>query len=360
MKALLTTAENTSVLVQDHPTPTLPADSALLLVRTIAIALNPADWKIVTHGFAPPGSLVGCDYAGIIEEVGSRVTKPFKRGDRVAGFTHGCNALNPQDGAFAEYITPIGDLQIKIPETLSFDEAATLGVGITTVGQGLYQSLKLPLPTPDSTVPAKEDTPPPTDGNRTILIYGGSSATGTLAIQFAKLSGYHVITTCSPRNFDLVRGYGADAVYDYRDPNAAGAVKEYTGDSLRLVFDTISLPESIAFSDSAISSSGGEYSALLNVTSSRSDVESRYTIGYTATGEEKLIGTLTLPTSRVDREFAEGFWELSRELFERGRVRTHVVSVREGGMQGAVTGLEAMRKGEISGEKLVYRVAETP
>ena len=64
---------------------------------------------------------------------------------------------------------------MKMPERLSFQDAATLGVGITTVGQALYQSLGFPLPTE----PAKEKT--------SILIYGGSTATGTLAIQFAKL-----------------------------------------------------------------------------------------------------------------------------------------------------------------------------
>ena len=64
----------------------------------------------------------------------------------------------------------------KIPEGLSFEDAATLGVGVTTVGQALYMTLKLPLPTE----PAKSPVP--------VLIYGGSTATGTLAIQYAKLS----------------------------------------------------------------------------------------------------------------------------------------------------------------------------
>ncbi|KAL4878766.1 putative zinc-binding oxidoreductase ToxD [Aspergillus karnatakaensis] len=360
MKALLTTADKTASLNPNHPTPTLPPDSDRILVRTIAIALNPTDWKSVTRGTAPPDHIVGCDYAGIVEQVGSLLTKPFAPGDRIAGFTHGCNALNPQDGAFAEYITPIGDLQIKIPENLSFEEAATLGVGITTVGQGLYQSLQLPEPASDAELLPQEDIPPPTDGSRTILIYGGSTATGTLAIQYAKLSGYHVLTTCSPRNFDLVRGYGADAVFDYGDSNAPAAIKEYTGDNLRLVFDTISLSESAEFSDKVISPSGGVYSALLKVESQRSDVISKYTLGYTAFGEEKQFGTVRFEASKEDREFAERFWELSRGLLERGVVRTHPVSVRPGGLQGAVEGLEAMRKGEVSGEKLVYRVEETP
>jgi len=63
----------------------------------------------------------------------------------------------------------------KIPEGKSFEETASLGAGVTTVGQALYHNLKLPWPTE----PAEEPF--------LILIYGGSTATGTLAIQHAKL-----------------------------------------------------------------------------------------------------------------------------------------------------------------------------
>lgn len=62
------------------------------------------------------------------------------------------------------------------PEHVSFEEAATLGVGITSVGQALYMTLKLPLPGEE-----------PIQGAPFLLISGGSTATGTLAIQFAKL-----------------------------------------------------------------------------------------------------------------------------------------------------------------------------
>lgn len=84
------------------------------------------------------------------------------------------NALNHEDGAFAEYVVAKGGTQMKIPSTMTFEEAATLGAGIVTVGQSLYQSLALPLP-----------KSPATDAF--VLIYGGSTATGSLAIQFAKL-----------------------------------------------------------------------------------------------------------------------------------------------------------------------------
>lgn len=85
------------------------------------------------------------------------------------------NFSNHEDGAFAEHIAAKGDLQLKIPDYMSFEEAATLGAGMITVGKGLYESLDLPWP----------DDPPMK--SFPVLVYGGSTATGTLAIQFAKL-----------------------------------------------------------------------------------------------------------------------------------------------------------------------------
>ncbi|EPE32021.1 GroES-like protein [Glarea lozoyensis ATCC 20868] len=184
-----------------------------LLVNTKAVALNPSDWKHVDY-LAKPGTIIGCDYAGEVLEVGSAVKKPFKKGTRVCGFCHGGNSVNQSVGAFGEIITVKGDIQIEIPSNLSYEEAATLGVGITTVGQGLYQSLELPLPNQ------------PTAEKTYILIYGGSTATGALAIQFAKLSGLTVVTTCSPGNFEYVKSLGADAAFDYNSPTCAKDIND--------------------------------------------------------------------------------------------------------------------------------------
>ena len=119
--------------------------------------------------------LASCVILADCVKVGHSVKKQFKAGDRICGMCHGSNQLELEDGAFAEYIVVKGDIQMHIPEHMNFEEAATLGVGTLTIGQALYQSLKLPLPTD----PTKDDIP--------ILIYGGSTATGTLAIQSAKL-----------------------------------------------------------------------------------------------------------------------------------------------------------------------------
>lgn len=81
-----------------------------------------------------------------------------------------------EDGAFAEYAMIRDGHIAKVPKHMTFEETSTLGVGLSTVGQTLYMTLKLPLPGQN---PLEQET--------FILIYGGSTATGTLAIQCAKL-----------------------------------------------------------------------------------------------------------------------------------------------------------------------------
>ncbi|KAF7118390.1 hypothetical protein CNMCM5793_007907 [Aspergillus hiratsukae] len=344
-KAVVITAPKQASLVTDRPIPKLRDD--YLLIKNVSVALNPTDWKHIDY-MASPGALVGCDYAGIVEEVGKAVKKPFKKGDRVCGFAHGSNAVQHEDGTFAEYIVAKGDLQIRIPDNLSFQEAATLGVGITTVGQSLYQSLGLAWPTE----PIKDAQP--------LLIYGGSTATGTLAIQFAKLSGYRVLTTSSPRNFPLVKSLGADEVYDYNDPDAAAKIRKATDNKLKYVLDTISLESSAKFCDEALSTEGGEYTSLLIVPIKRENVNDRWTLGYSAVGERFFFGETEWPAKPEDFEFGSKFWSVAEKLLAEGKVKPHRPKVCPGGLKGVLKGLQLMREGKVSGEKLVYNVAETP
>jgi NADPH:quinone reductase-like Zn-dependent oxidoreductase len=167
IKAVVITKPGTAE-VKTVPLPTLPDN--YILVRPTAVALNPTDWKHVDFGQLTVGTRVGCDYAGIVEAVGPKVTKPFKKGDRVCGMVHGSNKVRPDGGAFAEYIIAKADVQIKIPDNLSDEEAATLGVGITTVvcppsfSPGLKPLLTTcfppqgprPLPSPGSPPPREQ------------------------------------------------------------------------------------------------------------------------------------------------------------------------------------------------------------
>ncbi|KIW64902.1 hypothetical protein PV04_07206 [Phialophora macrospora] len=201
------------------------------------------------------GCLVGCDSAGLVAETGTGYETPWKVGDRVAALAHGGNSLQQEDGAFAERIAVKADLQMHAPPHLSFEEAATLGAGVVTCGQGLA------------------------------FIYGGSSATGSLGIQFAKLAGYRVITTCSLRNFDLVKSVGAEAVFDYNDPEFTAKTNDYTKGNLNYVWDTIALLDSAKICSEVISP-GGRYGSILRVEFPRKDDTTTMSMGYTATSRE--------------------------------------------------------------------------
>jgi len=75
MRALKVVSFGKAEIVSDAPVPALRPE--YILVRTVAIALNPTDWKSIQR--ADKNITIGCDYAGIVQEVGGKVTKPFKR-----------------------------------------------------------------------------------------------------------------------------------------------------------------------------------------------------------------------------------------------------------------------------------------
>lgn len=85
-KAIVVLPEEKVAGIRDVPIPRIR--DGWILVKTKAVALNPTDWKHIDFAYANAGSKIGCDYAGVVEEVGSNVTN-FAKGDLVAGFCHG-------------------------------------------------------------------------------------------------------------------------------------------------------------------------------------------------------------------------------------------------------------------------------
>lgn len=293
---------------------------------------------------------MGCDFAGFVETVGPKVTK-FKKGDKILGITHGCNSIQPEDGAFSQYIMVKGDGQVKIPDGMSWEDACTAGVGFTTIGQSLYQNLRLRFPGQ----PSGADTP------GTILIHGGSTATGTLAIQCAKLSGMEVITTCSQSNFDAVKELGADVVFDYTKPHAAAEIRTYTKDSLRLCFDTIAMAASALFCAAALTSkSGAHYHTLQELRCPRRDVRSTVSMAYTTVGEPYLMGPQKVPARPNDAKHHKVWQPIFQDLLNQRKIKTHPVSKQPYGLKGVLNGLELLRENKVRAQKLVYRVDETP
>lgn len=86
-KAIVMLPGEKAAAIQDVPIPRQVPDD-WILVESKAVALNPADWKHIDFAFADAGSRLGCDYAGVVLEVGKNVTQ-YQKGDRVAGLCHG-------------------------------------------------------------------------------------------------------------------------------------------------------------------------------------------------------------------------------------------------------------------------------
>jgi len=261
---------------------------------------------------------------------------------------HVGNDANPEHGAFARYIAVKGDIQFRIPDKISFDAACTVGVGLTTLGYALYKVLQLPWPGAQL---GRESNP--------ILIYGGSTATGTLAIQFAKRSGLRVLATGSPKNFQMLKIRGADAVFDYHDKDIGQQLRVATNGRLSRVLDCVSTPETAKICADAIGPSGGKYCSLLDGKSPRSDVESTFFLSYSASGEPYIFEDEHYEADSEYFEHAMRFAEEASMLWTAGKWEPHPHNEQKGGLRAALEGMAIMRAGRYSGERLVYRVDET-
>ena len=159
----------------DVPIPDL-RDDDMILVHNQAVGLNPTDFKMPA-AFPSPGAVDGADFAGNVIRVGPNVTK-WRVGDRVFGAVQGANPQNHEAGAFQEYVSTYAREVLRIPDSMSYETAASIGgAGMGTAAVSLYCSLGIqPLPLGDP--PAKR---------LHVLIYGGSTATGIMAIQMVGL-----------------------------------------------------------------------------------------------------------------------------------------------------------------------------
>ena len=190
------------VQIREVPTPA-PADREVL-VKALAATVNSGDARLralrVPRGMSLPVRLqmgvtrprqpvFGFDVAGRVEAVDEAVTR-FQPGDKVLasrGFDFGCHA---------EFVTvdEVGAIA-EIPESLSYQDAASLGFGGVTALDFFRRGRLV--------------------SGETVLINGASGAVGAMAVQLAKHTGAEVTAVSSGANADLVRSLGADHVIDY-------------------------------------------------------------------------------------------------------------------------------------------------
>ncbi|THV06442.1 GroES-like protein [Dendrothele bispora CBS 962.96] len=189
-----------------------PGDHEVLLKIECA-AMIPFDTYVNDYGYITPSfpMIFGFSAAGTIAEVGKGVDD-LKVGDRVTAYTYGESRLK----ATQEYSVQPRHVCAKIPDSLSFEAAATIPDNFVTAFNALFNTINFALPVPSS-FPAT--TEPPL-AHSPILVYGGGSTSGQYSIQLLHASGYkNTIVTASPKHHDYLRSLGATHTLDYRSPD---------------------------------------------------------------------------------------------------------------------------------------------
>ncbi|TVX94791.1 NAD(P)-dependent alcohol dehydrogenase [Cohnella terricola] len=192
---------------KEFPLP-VPKDHELL-VRIHATTVASGDVvRAKLGGFMKSKTgVLGQEFAGVVTAIGSKVTK-YRVNDRVFGIV--------STNTHAEYMTVSEKASVgKIPESVTFDAAASLPFGANTALHFLRKLCHI-----------RKD--------QQVLIHGASGAIGTFAVQYAKYVGAEVTGVCSAKNLELVRKIGADEVIDYTQEDFRSRNKRYD-----IIFNTV-------------------------------------------------------------------------------------------------------------------------
>ena len=101
MKAIKSISLGHAQVIDNVPLPKVLPE--YILVQVTHVAVNPADYLYTDLEIVfIPDATIGCDYCGVVLEVGSAVVKKWKKGDRIAGLTYPGAILAPEAGCFAE------------------------------------------------------------------------------------------------------------------------------------------------------------------------------------------------------------------------------------------------------------------
>ena len=194
----------------------VPRDNQVL-VKVHASSLNASDFEILGGAFSarivgpfrPRNRIPGTDVAGRVVAVGRNI-KRLKEGDAVFGDLFTCG-----HGAFAEYVAVPENALMRKPDSISFEDAATLPQAAKIALQGLRG--KRPL-----------------KKGQKVLINGAGGGMGTFAVQIAKYYGAEVTGVDSMRKLNMLRAIGADHVIDYAREDCTRGGERYD-----LILDTI-------------------------------------------------------------------------------------------------------------------------
>ncbi|KAK1658664.1 chaperonin 10-like protein [Colletotrichum godetiae] len=342
MQALVTESSaggSTRMVKKQIPVPEPAPHQAL--VKVSHIAQNPTDVQSLDGNAFGDGAVLGCDFVGTVEAAGDKCNK-LSKGDIVAGLIWGGEIKGL--GSYSEYTLADDNISFRVPKNISPEEAATLPLASMTAWLALFSKECLAIPQED--------------GSKTSLLVWGASV-GLYAIQIAAMQGLNVVTTCSPRHFDLVKSLGAKHVFNYRDDDVIESI-ERTTPGLKYVFDTIGNNSSSGLASQAIDENGGRLCTVRPGKANTEDVTKQTTVTdvlvWTAFLRDHQYAQFKWPASEEDHKLGTELYEKLPGWVEAGKFKPNKPKVIFGGLDGVEKGFQVYRDGAISGEKVVYKL----
>jgi NADPH:quinone reductase-like Zn-dependent oxidoreductase len=212
--AAVSQEKGTPLVIVERETPEPGPNDVLIEVK--AVALNPIDFYQRDFGLPPVPiypAVLGSDVAGYVAKVGSNVTTSPPVGSRVlalasAFYQNG----SPDHGAFQKFALAQSEAVTALPDSLSFEQGAVYPLAVMTALTA-WTTMGISLTT--RFTPADKQA---------VLIWGAASSVGTYAVQSAKVLGFTVYATASPKHHDYIKSLGAHAVFDYKDADVVSKI----------------------------------------------------------------------------------------------------------------------------------------
>ncbi|KAK7192623.1 hypothetical protein DPSP01_006563 [Paraphaeosphaeria sporulosa] len=342
-----------------HQVPTVKPQGDEVRVRVEWTASTPLDLHqndgglLVTH----PQRL-GDGTAGTVVEVGPDVTR-LNVGDKVFGFTW----RTAQEKAHQEFCTTNEWLMAKLPDGFTLQEAVTLPNNFVTVFHALTTDLGIetPWPKPEGYVPE--------GAGRAVLVWGGASSVGLYAVQVLRYYGYtNIIAVASSKHHPKLKSLGAKHAFDYNDPDVVSqilATVEATG-GISKVLDCIGSQNGSIAPISQIAQAGAKVAILLPIivrdSSETEDPVYEMDVLKAAVWKEGVQAVGVRTHFYLQNDFFKKHLQpdIMYTMLKDGIVEPNSQRVIEGAtlLERAQRAMDALRRKEASGERLVWRVAD--
>lgn len=171
-------------------------------------------------------------------------------------------------------------------------------------------------------------------------------------------SGFTTIATCSLKNFELVKSYGADHVFDYADEKTASAIRQVTCGQLEYAMDCITDKFSVACCYAAMARTGGRCVTLEmcseDMKPKRRSIKQEFILALDIFGEAvQLSRGYERDANPALHKFAVEWYETIQKLINDRELRAHPLQVLGGGFEDILHGIQLLKGGSISGKKVV-------